>query len=81
MFHRLDIHMSYKIHLLDSHLSFFPENLGVVTDKTGEHFHRDIKTMEKLYQGHSGKAMLADFCWFQIQEPVPNPEERKNGSC
>ena len=43
--------MSLKIHLLDSHLDFFPENLGSVSDEHGERFHQDISVMESRYQG------------------------------
>lgn len=31
--------MSLKIHLLDSHLDFFPACLGEVSDEHGERFH------------------------------------------
>jgi hypothetical protein len=31
--------MSPKVHFLDSHLDFFPENLGAVSDEHGERFH------------------------------------------
>ena len=34
--------MSLKIHFLDSHLDFFPDNLGAVSDEHGERFHQDI---------------------------------------
>ena len=34
--------MSMKIRFLESHLDFFPENLGEVSDKHGERFHPDI---------------------------------------
>ena len=30
--------MSLKIHFLESHLDFFPENLGKVSDEHGENF-------------------------------------------
>jgi len=43
--------MSLKIHFLESHLDFFPENLGEVSEKHGERFHQDIVAMEKRYQG------------------------------
>jgi hypothetical protein len=33
--------MSLKIHFLESHLDFFPENLGEVSDEHGERFHQD----------------------------------------
>ncbi|UYV84737.1 hypothetical protein LAZ67_X003258 [Cordylochernes scorpioides] len=51
--------MSLKIHFLHSHLDFFPDNLGAVSDEHGERFHQDISSMEKRYQvqvslgGHS----------------------------
>jgi hypothetical protein len=34
--------MSLKIHFLESHLDFFPENIGRVGDEHGERFHQDI---------------------------------------
>jgi hypothetical protein len=54
--------MSLKIHFLDSHLDFFPHNLGKVSDEHGERFHQDIAVMESRYQGHEGPNMLADYC-------------------
>ena len=41
--------MSLKIHFLESHLDFLPENLGEVSDEHGERFHQDITAMEKRY--------------------------------
>ncbi|UYV80607.1 hypothetical protein LAZ67_19000941 [Cordylochernes scorpioides] len=54
----LGCNMSLKIHFLHSHLDFFPDNLGAVSDEHGERFHQDISSMEKRYQavkksGHS----------------------------
>jgi len=54
--------MSMKIHFLESHLDFFLENLGEVSDEHGERFHQDILTMEKRYQSKWTSSMLADFC-------------------
>ena len=34
--------MSVKVHYLHSHLDFFPDNLGAVSDEHGEHFHQII---------------------------------------
>ena len=34
-----------KIRFLESHLDFFLENLGQVSDEHGERFHQDIMTM------------------------------------
>jgi hypothetical protein len=43
--------MSLKIRFLHSHLDFFPQNLGTVSDEHGERFHQDIAVMENRYQG------------------------------
>ncbi|GFV91345.1 uncharacterized protein TNCV_898621 [Trichonephila clavipes] len=43
--------MSVKVHFLHSHLDYFPENLGAVSEEQGERFHQDIKEMERRYQG------------------------------
>ncbi|UYV80797.1 hypothetical protein LAZ67_19001756 [Cordylochernes scorpioides] len=49
----LGCNMSLKIHFLHSHLDFFPDNLGAVSDEHGERFHQDISSMEKRYQDPS----------------------------
>ena len=69
-------HMSLKIHLLDSHLDFFPDNLGAVSDEHGERFHQDISVMESRYQGRWSAAMLADYCW-TLQRDVPNAQHSR----
>jgi len=67
--------MSLKIHFLESHLDFFPENLGEVSDEHGERFHQDILTMEKRYQGKWTSSMLADYCW-KLKRDVPEANYR-----
>jgi hypothetical protein len=62
--------MSLKIHFLYSHLDFFPDNLGAVSDEHGERFHQDIASMEKQYQGKWSPSMLADYCW-TLKRDVP----------
>ncbi|GBN18044.1 hypothetical protein AVEN_163683-1 [Araneus ventricosus] len=59
--------MCLKIHFLDSHLNFFPDNCGKVSDEHGEHFHQDIANMGKRYQGNWTTSMLADYCWMLIR--------------
>ncbi|GBM96270.1 hypothetical protein AVEN_173037-1 [Araneus ventricosus] len=44
----LDCSMSLKVHFIDSHLDYFPKNLGAVSEGQGERFHQDIKEMERL---------------------------------
>jgi len=50
--------MSLKIYFLESHLDFFPENLGEVSDEHGERFHHNITTMES-----GTKASGPHVCW------------------
>jgi hypothetical protein len=62
--------MSLKVHFLGSHLDFFPENLGAVSDEHGERFHQDIYNVEKRYQGKWSLSILADYCW-TLKRDVP----------
>ncbi|GBM57054.1 hypothetical protein AVEN_157020-1 [Araneus ventricosus] len=55
--------MSLKIHFLHSHLEFYPENLGSVSDEHGEQFHQAISNMGARYQGKWNPKMLADYFW------------------
>jgi hypothetical protein len=43
--------MSLKVHFLNDHLDYFPENPGAVSEEQGERFYQDIKEMETRYQG------------------------------
>ena len=54
--------MSLKVHFLDSHLDFFPVNIGAVSDEHGDLSHQDMSNMEKQYQGKWSPIMLADHC-------------------
>jgi hypothetical protein len=62
-FEKLGCNMSVKVHFLHSHISYFPENLGQMSEEQGERFHQDMKTMESRYQGRWNESMLADYCW------------------
>jgi len=55
--------MSLKIHVQESHLEFFVENLGEVSDEHGERFHQDIMAMDKRYQGKWTSSMLSDLLY------------------
>lgn len=74
---QLGCNMSLKIHFLHSHLNFFKENLGAVSDEHGERFHQEIASMEKRYQGKWTTAMLADYCWFLIRETPTSSYNRQ----
>ena len=62
-FQALGARMSIKLLFLFSHLDYFPENFGDVSDKQGERFHQDIKIMEERYQGRWDAHMISDYCW------------------
>jgi hypothetical protein len=53
--------MSLKIHFLESHLDFFPENLSEVSNEHIERFQQDIMVVEKRYQ-----ASEPQVCWQTI---------------
>ena len=48
--------------MMHSHLDFFPENMGAISDEHGERFHQDIATIEKKFKGKWSKNALADYC-------------------
>ena len=62
-YHKLGCNMCLKIHMLPSHLDFFPDSCGMVSYEHGERFHQEIVNMEKLYQGKWSTSMLAHYCW------------------
>ncbi|KAM8703112.1 hypothetical protein ACLKA7_007823 [Drosophila subpalustris] len=64
----MKVHMSLKIHFLHSHLDFFPDNLGDLSDEHGERFHQQIKAMEKRYNGFWDAAMMGDYIWSLTRE-------------
>lgn len=73
----MGVKMSLKIHFLYSHLDFFPENLGQVSDEHGERFHQDLKFFEQNYQGYWDQAMLGDYCWSIIRDTDTNKYKKK----
>ena len=76
-FKNMGVNMSLKIHLLDSHLDFFPPNLGAFSDKHGELFHQVMKNVEKRYAGSvTRERMLADYCW-RIKREKDTPGEEQ----
>jgi hypothetical protein len=76
-FQKMGCNMSLKIHFLHSHLDFFPENLGAVSDEHGERFHQDIATIENRYTSKWSRAVIADYCW-TIAKDVPETKHKRN---
>ena len=54
--------LSLKVHFLSSHLNFFPENFGAISDEHGEWFHQDIDQFERRFSGKWKASMLAEYC-------------------
>jgi len=75
-YQKLGCNKSLKILFLHSHLGFFPENYGAVSDEHGERFHQDISSMEKRYQGKWNCAMLTDYCW-TLARDAPTMEYKR----
>jgi len=61
-YQKLGCNKSVEIHFVSSHLDFFPENFGSVSDDHSDHFHQDIASMEGRYKGKWSPSMLADYC-------------------
>ena len=70
--------LSLKMHFLHSHLDFFPENLGAVSDEQGERFHQDIQSMEARYQGLWNEGMMGDYCWMLYRDEPNQLYKRKS---
>ncbi|GBM82223.1 hypothetical protein AVEN_93098-1 [Araneus ventricosus] len=70
--------ISLKVHFLDSHLNYFPENLGAVSEEQGERFHQDIKEIERRHQGKWNVSMIADYCWMLQRDNPWKVHKRKS---
>ena len=80
-FQKLGCNMSLKVHFLHSHLDYFPEDPGKVSEGQGERFHQDMKEMERRYQGYWDVTMMADYCW-SIKRDLPvAPPGRVSRKC
>jgi hypothetical protein len=70
--------MSLKVHFLNAHLDYFPENLGAVSEEQGERFHQDIKEMQTRYQGRWNVNMMRDYCWLLHRDDPQAKYKRKS---
>ena len=77
-FQKPGCNMSVKVHFLHSHLDYFPENLGTMSEEQGERFHQDIKTMEKWYQGRWNVNTMAYYCWCFMRDKKTYEHSRKS---
>ena len=70
--------MSVKMHFLRTHLDYFPQNCGDLSEEQGECFHQDIRVIEERYQGRWDVNFLADYCWSLKRDVVTTQHRRKS---
>ncbi|GBM83394.1 hypothetical protein AVEN_242129-1 [Araneus ventricosus] len=76
-FRVIGCNMSLKLHVLASHLNFFPQSLGTISDEHRERFHQDISMFEKRFSGRWNRSMLAEYCWSVIRDTQSDAYKRK----
>lgn len=55
--------LTYKMHLLRSHLELFPPNIDDWSDQHGERFHQQLKTLEKRFVAQPHSSLLQRWCF------------------
>ena len=77
-YQKLKCSMSLKLHFMDSHVEYFPENRGDYSKEQGERLRQDIKVMQQQYQGRENKNIMVDHCWMlKIDAPQKESMKRK----
>ncbi|GBM17666.1 hypothetical protein AVEN_202829-1 [Araneus ventricosus] len=66
-----------KLHVLDSHLNLFPQNLDAISYKHGERFYQDISMFENRFSGRWNRSMIAEYCWSVIRDTQSDAYKRK----
>lgn len=69
-----DIHMSTKIHYMNSHMDVFARQLPTESDEQGERFHQVCKPFESNYKGKDLLGLVTDLCW-QLADSGASTEE------
>ena len=60
--------MCLKVHILDTPLDKFKENMVNYSEEQGERFHQDILDFERRYQGQYNENMMGDYIWGLLRE-------------
>lgn len=66
--------MSLKLHYLHPHLQL--SNLGDVSEEHGEHFHQNIQTIDKRYQGRCDAALIGDYIWGLVRPDLSGSHKK-----
>lgn len=57
------VHMSLKIHFMNSHMDAFARQLPTESDEQGERFHQVCKPFETNYKKKELLSLVSDLCW------------------
>lgn len=76
-FEKLGVHMSTKIHFLNSHMDYFENQLSTESDEHGEQFHQTCAPIEERYKGKSIHSLIAEICWTLYDNKVELPRAKK----
>ena len=68
--------MSPKAHFQHSHLPFFHENLGAVSDEYGVRFHQGNAVIKKRFKGEWSTGRFAEYCW-SLKRDKPEQEHKR----
>jgi hypothetical protein len=69
--------MPLKIHILHSHLDFFPVNIASFSDEHGERFQNDVSTTERRYKRKWSLTVLVDYCCQVTREVLHTERENQ----
>lgn len=76
-FEKQGVHMSTKIHFLNSHMDYFEHQLATESDEQGERFHQTCAPIEERYNGKSIHSLIADICWTLFDNGIELPRAKK----
>ena len=77
-FQALGTRMSIKLHYVLSHLDYFRENLGDVSEEQGKRFYQDIWTMKERYRDCWDSHMMSNYCWTLIRDCTEQSHRAEN---
>lgn len=80
-YYEMGCRMSLKLHTLRCHLDLFSENMGEISEQSGERFHQDIADFEERYRGQEvNPTMMGDYIWSRVRDDDPSKYRRQTKS-
>lgn len=78
-FQAMGCRMSLKLHMLDSHLDLFKDNMGAYSEEQGERFHQDLLKFEERFVGKCDENMMGDYIWSLTRESKRDVKRKARG--